>query len=189
MRKLFVVLVVLVNMALAEEVDRTGPYIAVGGGYAVFYDDNRMGSEPIDPSYNLNFIAGAFINKYLSVEVAVDYYNTFTNTSKDTTNIYIYDAAAKAHYPLWNDRIDLYAAFGAGGISWKETLDNVTQESSSGAVRGDVGAGFRALEWLTLNVGYRRYFFTLDKVDANGLITEQYNMELSSAYVNIEVQF
>lgn len=189
MKKLFIALFVLVNMALAEEVDRTGPYIAVGGGYAVFDDDNRMGSEPIDPSYNLNFIAGAFINTYLSVELAIDYYNTFTNTANDTTKIYIYDAAAKGHYPLWNNRIDLYAAFGAGGITWNETLNNITQESSSGAVRGDAGVGFRALEWLTFNAGFRRYFFTLDKVDANGLLTEQYKMELSSVYANIEVQF
>lgn len=189
MKKLFIVLLVLVNMVFAEEVDRTGPYIAAGGGYAVFNDDDRMGPDPIDPSYNLNFIAGAFINTYLSVELAIDYYKTFTNTANDTTKIYIFDAAAKAHYPLWSDRIDLYAAFGAGGITWKETLNNITQESSSGAVRGDAGVGFRALEWLTFNVGFRRYFFTLDKVDDNGLLTEQYNMELSSAYANIEVQF
>ncbi len=189
MTKLLIALLVLMNMVFAEELERTGPYIALGGGYAVFYDDNRMGSEPIDPSYNLNFIAGAFINTYLSVEIAIDYYNTFTNTANDTTKIYIFDAAAKVHYPFWDERIDLYAAFGAGGITWKETLINITQESSSGALRGDAGVGFRALEWLTLNIGYRRYFFTLDKVDANGLLTEQYNMELSSTYANIEVQF
>lgn len=189
MKKIVVLLLALVTIALAKDADRTGPYIAVGGGYAVFNDDNRMGSEPIDPTYNLNLIGGAFINKYLSVELGFDYYDTFTNDMQDTTDIYIFDAAAKVHYPFWKERIDLYAAFGAGGIAWKETLDGVTQEDNSGVLKGDVGIGFRTLDWLTVNMGYRRYFFTLDQVDNSGIVTQHYKMDLSSAYVNIEVQF
>jgi len=189
MKKIVILLLLLTSVSLAEEVDRTGPYIALGGGYALFYDDGRMGPEPVDASYDINFIAGAFINTYLSVEIAIDYFNAFTTPSQDTTKIYIYDAAAKAHYPLWDERIDLYGAFGAGGIKWQENLSGVAQSSSSGVLRGDAGVGFRALEWLTLNMGYRRYFFTLDQVDENGQLLRQYNMELGSAYANIEVQF
>ncbi|MGB5964738.1 MAG: porin family protein [Sulfurimonadaceae bacterium] len=190
MKKIVVLLLAFVTIALAESADRTGPYIAVGGGYAVFNDDNRMGPEPIEPSYNLNLIGGAFINKYLSVELSFDYFDTFRSEFHDnTTDIYIFEAVTKVHYPFWKERIDLYAAFGAGGIAWKETLGGVSQEDNSGALSGDVGIGFRTLDWLTLNMGYRRYYFTLDQVDNSGVVTQQYNMELSSAYVNIEVQF
>ncbi len=193
MKKLVIVLLAFAAIAFAQsDDDRTGPYIAVGGGYAVFNDDHRMDAEPlgVNPSYNLNIIGGAFLNQYFSVEISYDYYDTFVNDqNENTTKLYVLDVAAKAHYPFWKDRIDLYAAFGAGQVYWKEKLDGVSQEDKSGVLRGDAGVGFRALDWLTINIGYRRYFFTLDQ-EADGTIpSHSYFMDLSSAYTNIEVQF
>ncbi len=191
MKKIAILLFVFTAIAFAQsDDDRTGPYVAVGGGYALFDDDNRMNAQPtgVDPSYNINIIGGVFINRYLSVEIAYDYYDTFVNDeNENTTKLTILDVAAKAHYSFWKDRIDLYGAFGAGQIYWKENLDGVFQEDKSGSLRGDFGVGFRALEWLTINVGYRHYFFTLDHDTVNDY--QQYNMELRSAYTNIEVQF
>ena len=190
-----ILLLMIATLAWAEPMDRTGPYVALGGGYAVFYDAERMGPEVVEPSYNVNLIGGVFINKYLSVELGYDYYNTFTTASQvNTTSIYFLDAATKAHYSFWRERIDLYAAFRAGGVFWKENLDGVTQQDNSGAVGGDLGVGFRALEWLTFNVGYKRYFFTLEhdtetKDALNNIVYERYNMEVGSAYANIEVLF
>ncbi len=189
MKKIVMLLLLLASSVVSGADDRTGPYLAVGGGYAVFYDDKRMGTEPVKDSYNINVIGGAFINKYLSVELGLDYFDTFRNEFDDVTDIYIIDATAKAHYPVWRDRIDLYAAFGAGSVNWKENVSGITHEDSSGVLKGDVGVGFRSWEWLTLNIGYRRYYFTLDQLDNGGLVAQQYNMELSSAYANIEVQF
>ncbi len=195
MTKIAALFLLITTLALAEPADRTGPYIAIGGGYAVFDDDDRMEAEQIDPSFNVSITGGAFINKYLSVELCLDYYETFTNeTNTNSTGIYFFDAAVKAHYPFWKERIDLYAAFGAGGIAWKENLNGVSQNDNSSATRGDVGIGFRAQEWLTFNVGFRRYFFTLDHdtgtIDPdNNIIYERYNMQVSSGYANIEVQF
>ena len=154
-----------------------------------------MGTEVVEPSYNVNLIGGVFINKYLSVELGYDYYNTFTTASQvNTTRIYFLDAATKAHDSVWRERIDLYAAFRAGGVFWKENLAGVAQEDNSGAVGGDIGVGFRALEWLTFNVGYKRYFFTLEhdtqtKDALDNIVYERYNMEVGSAYANIEVLF
>ncbi len=188
------ILLMMATLGWAEPMDRIGPYVSLGGGYATFYDDKRM-QERVEPSYNINLIGGVFINKYLSVELAYDYYNTFTTASQvNTTRIYIVDAAAKAHYSFWRERIDLYAAFGAGGIFWRESLAGVSQEDNSGSIRGDAGVGFRALEWLTLNLGYRRYFFTLEhdtgtKDALENIIYDTYNMEIGSAYANIEVLF
>ncbi len=196
MKKVFLVLVTLVTLSFAEPADRTGPYIAVGGGYALFEDDRRMetASQEVNPSYNLNIIGGAFINRYLSVELSYDYYDTFVNDlNENTTKLSIIDVATKAHYPLWKERIDLYGAFGAGQVFWSENLNGVRQDSKSGILRGDVGIGYRPLNWLTFNVGFRRYFFTLDQqtgTDSDGnVLYHRYYMELSSGYANIEVQF
>ena len=193
MKKIVFSLVALTSLLFSEAIDRTGPYIALGGGYATFYDDGRLGSSEIDSSYNVNLIGGAFINKYLSVELGLDYYDTFKNVAGDTTNIYMVEAIAKAHYPVWKDRIDFYGAFGAGGMWWKETLLGVSQDDKSGVVSGDLGFGLRALDWLTLNLGYRRYFFTLEHQLQTTNLTEasfiHYNMEVSTVYTNIEVQF
>lgn len=188
-------LLVLLTLLGAEPTDRTGPYIAAGGGYATFYDDERMQVEDINNVYNMNLMGGAFINKYLSVELGVDYYPTFTSSENDnTTHIYIIDAAAKAHYAFWKDRIDLYAAFGAGGLFWKENILGAVNKDNSSEVRGDIGVGIRMLRDLTLNIGYRRYFFILDhetglKDENRNIEYIRYNMTLSSAYANIEVQF
>ena len=195
MKKILVSLMALVTLALAEPADRTGPYIAVGWGYAVLNDDGRMQAASLDNAYNLNFIGGVFINQYLSVELAYDTYKTFENVyNLNTTKISVIDVDAKAHYPFWNDKIDLYGAFGAGQVFWSEDLNGVSQGDKSGVLRGDVGVGFRALEWLTMNVGYRRYYFTLDhntgtKDSENNIIYERYDMKVSSVYATIEVQF
>lgn len=197
MKKIVLLLLSLVTLSLGEPMDRTGPYLAVGVCYAVFDDDLRMEAEPlgINSSYNVNIIGGAFINRYLSVEIAYDYYSVFENDlNVNTTKLSVADVAAKAHYPFWKERIDLYGAFGAGQIYWSENVNGNTQEDQSGVLRADVGVGFRALKWLTINVGYRRYLFTLEhdtgETDADSnIIYQQHNMKLSSAYTNIEVLF
>ena len=192
MKKIVTALLLCLTSLFAESADRTGPYIAVGGGYALFDDDKRMEAGTIESSYNLNIIGGVFINKYLSVELSYDYFKMFENSDNaNTTNISIIDVDAKAHYPLWRERIDLYAAFGAGEIMWRETLNGIGQDDTSGVLRGDVGVGFRALDYLTLNLGYRRYMFQLDHNigTADNIVYERYNMSVSSAYVTIEVLF
>ena len=192
MKKIVLLVLTLSTLLLAEAIDRTGPYVALGGGYATFYDDGRL-VKPIDSSYNANLIGGVFINKYLSVELSFDYYDTFKNSVGDTTDLYMLEAVTKAHYPVWRERIDFYAAFGAGGMWWKENLNSISQEDNAGILSGDLGVGLRALEWLTLNLGYRRYFFTLDHQNptttAEEVSVTRYYMELGSAYANIEVQF
>jgi len=192
MKKIVSALLFCLSLLSAESADRTGPYIAAGIGYAIFNDDQRMEAETVDSSYNLNIIGGVFINKYLSVELSYDYFKVFENSfNANTTKVSIIDVDAKAHYPLWRERIDLYAAFGAGEIMWRETLNGVVQDDTSGVLRGDVGVGFRALDYLTLNLGYRRYFFQLDHNigTADNIIYERYNMSVSSAYATIEVLF
>lgn len=193
MKKIVFSLVTFTTLLFSEALDRTGPYIALGGGYATFYDDDRLGSSEIDPSYNVNLIGGVFINKYLSVELGLDYYDTFENAVGDTTNIYMFEAIAKAHYSVWKDRIDFYGAFGAGGMQWRETLLGVSQDDNSGVVSSDLGLGLRPLDWLTFNLGYRRYFFTLEHQLETTNLTEasfiRYHMEVSTVYTNIEVQF
>ena len=193
MKKLLLLLA-LSTLLFSEAIDRTGPYLSLGGGYTTLDDDQRMKGE-VEGSYNINLIGGAFINKYFSVELGGDYYGTFSSSENtNSTHVYFIDAAAKAHYPFWRNRIDLYAAFGAGAVFWKENIDGVGESDRSSALRGDVGIGYRVLKNLTFNLGYRRYFFILD--DTTGALLDngdpeiiRYNMQISSAYANIEVQF
>ncbi len=193
MKKLLLLLT-LSTLLFSEARDRTGPYLALGGGYATLDDNQRMQGR-VEDSYNINLIGGAFINKYFSVELAGDYYAKFNNAeNENSTSVYFIDAAAKAHYPFWRNRIDVYAAFGAGAVFWKEQYNGGSEDDRSSALRGDIGIGYRVLETLTLNLGYRRYFFILDDT-TSALLTNgdpeviRYNMQVSSAYVNIEVQF
>ena len=193
MKKLLV-LIIFTALLFAEAIDRTGPYLSLGGGYAGLDDDKRMQGD-VESSYNVNLIGGAFINKYFSVELAVDYYDKFTTADNtNSTTVYFIDAAAKVHYPFWRNRIDIYASFGAGAVLWKEHYNGGDENDRSSALRGDVGIGYRLLDDLTLNLGYRRYFFILDD-DTGGLLENgdpeiiRYNMQIGSAYANIEVQF
>ena len=193
MKKIVITLITLTTLLFAEAIDRTGPYVALGGGYANFYNDGRLGATELGPTYNVNLIGGVFINKFLSVDLMLDYFDTFENSVGDTTDIFMLEAVVKAHYPVWRDRIDFYGAFGAGGMLWKEDLKGVSQSDNSGVISGDIGVGIRAVKWLTLNLGYRRYFFKLDQLKEittkNDEGFERYYMELSSIYANIEVQF
>ena len=192
--KKVLLLLTLSTLLFSEAIDRTGPYLSLGGGHATLDDDQRMQGD-IEHTYNINLIGGAFINEYFSVELGGDYYSTFsTLENENSTKVYFIDAAAKAHYPFWRNRIDVYAAFGAGAIFWKENINGVSKDDRSSALRGDMGIGYRVLETLTLNLGYRRYFFILD--DTTGEILDngdpeviRYNMQIGSAYANIEVQF
>ena len=193
MKKLLLLLT-LSTLLFSEAIDRTGPYLALGGGHATLDDDQRMQGD-VKHSYNINLIGGAFINKYFSVELAGDYYGKFENADNDnSTSVYFIDAAAKAHYPFWRNRIDVYAAFGAGAVFWKENVNGLSQDDRSSALRAEAGIGYRFLRSLTLNMGYRRYFFSLD--DTTGALLEngdleiiRYHMQIGSAYANIEVQF
>ena len=193
MKKL-ILLLTLSTLLFSEARDRTGPYLSLGGGYATLDDDERMQGN-VEDTYNINLIGGAFINKYFSVELAGDYYATFNSSeNQNSTRVYFIDAATKVHYPFWRNRIDVYAAFGAGAVFWKENINGVGANDRSSALRGDIGIGYRVLESLTLNLGYRRYFFILD--DTTGTLLDngdpeviRYNMQVSSAYANIEVQF
>ena len=197
MLRAFVSVLLLTSLLQGEAVDRTGPYLSLGMGHSTLEDDGRMQTQKIDTQNNYTLVGGAFINKYLSVEINLDYFETFTNSeNSNETTIYIVDAAAKAHYSVWKDRIDFYGAFGAGSILWKETLNGVSQDDKAGVLRGDLGIGFRAVEWLTLNIGLRRYYFTLDHSyetkDSNDKPVYNYNrfhMTATSAYANLEVQF
>jgi len=181
-KKYLLVMLVLLSLE-AEELDRTGPYIALGGGYAL-YEDGRQSNLKMEPSYNINFIAGAFINKYLSVELALDYYNEFQSKDlSDSAKAMIIDVDTKAHYSFWHDQIDLYGAFGAGQIFWSENVLGVGSTSTSAVLRGDIGIGYRIGHDYTLNIGARRYFFNLEQLD------DTYNMNINSFYTNLEVQF
>ncbi|MBU0631449.1 porin family protein [bacterium] len=167
----------------AEQKERDGgPYIGVGYGMASYNDDDYFDSVVDSNVASYNLYAGAFINKYLSVEL--DYiksgqFNVIdSTTSKTTFNYTSITIGALAHYPTFEDSLDFYAKFGAG-------QSYVSMSSYDGAALV-VGAGvsYRIDETFALRLAYDLYTFNYDS-DSRG----RFNMNMQYAYAAIEVQF
>lgn len=174
--------------------DRTGPYLGVGAGLSYYNDDGRLQRVSTDHASSYRFCAGAFINEYLSVEIDYAYLKAFQGTSEIGEAVEekfeALTVAALAHYPVWENRIDLFAKFGAGELFWSETGKTQKQDDSTGTLLVGAGVGYRPTERLTFNLGYDYYTFSLDALDpATNLAMKRYEMEIGLLYLGVEVQF
>ncbi len=178
--------VILVPLWLAAGADRAGPYLEAGLGTATYEDDGRLASVDGAGEAQYRFIAGAFINSYLSVELGFSHFNDFEGkTAEGERTREAFDClsvGAVAHYPLFDDRIDLFAKFGAGQIFWNET-GNGNRDSSAAALLYGAGVGVRATSRLTFNVGYDFHSFGMDDN------TTRYDMNIGSVYFDVQVRF
>jgi len=186
MRKadIFVPIVLLAAGLLAAE--RSGPYLGAGVGLGSYDDDGRLAKVEAGERTQYRFAGGAFINRHLSVALAYGRFEAFEGRTAEgalsSERFETISAEAAAHYPVWKDRIDLFAKFGAGEIFWDQTAPGHHSSSAAVLVYG-VGIGFRPQPRVTLNAGYDLYRFSMD---ANGT---SFDMGLGSAYVGVEVQF
>ena len=177
---------ILLAATLLCAAERSGPYLEAGAGLGSYNDDSRRAEITTDSVTQYRFGAGAFINDYLSVSLDYAQFGDFDGrtgtgeTSRETFKAL--SAAVTGHYPVFNERIDLYARFGAGELYWDQSRPE-RKSSSAGTVVFGIGVGVRAMEWLTVNAGYDLYQFGMDE---NGT---SYDMSLGSAYVGIQVLF
>jgi hypothetical protein len=166
--------------------DRSGPFLEAGAGVGTYYDDGRLAD--IESLNVLQFRAGAgaYINRYFSVALEYAQFEVFEGTTQDAQASRQYfrmlSADVAGHYPLLEEKMDLFAKFGAGEIFWDQTEPASLSSSAAVLVYG-AGIGVRAVSWLTFNVGYDFYTFEMDTGEAS------YDMYLGSAYLDLQVQF
>ena len=166
--------------------ERSGPYLGAGVGFGTYNDDGRLQSIENSNVPQLRLSAGAFINKYFSVALDYGQFQAFqgkTDSGDKTLEYFkMITADVYGHYPVWNDRIDLYARFGAGQIFWDETGAMEHSSTAATLVYG-AGIGYRPWNRLTINLGYDFYQFSMDGD------TKSYNMDLGTSYLEFQVQF
>lgn len=167
----------------AEQIQRDGgPYIGAGYGIALYGDDHFYNDVKDRNIASYNLYAGAYINRFLSVELGYmksgDFNVVDTNLAKDKFNYSSITVNALAHYPVWDGDLDFYAKFGAG-------QSNVSISNNDGAATV-VGAGmsYRLNKTYALRVAYDMYTFQYDS-DLRG----NFNMNMQYGYAAIEVQF
>jgi opacity protein-like surface antigen len=174
--------------------DRAGPYLGLGAGLSHYNDDGRLQSIDTDYTAAYRFYAGAFINKHLSVEIDYNYLKAFSATSESGNSVEekfeVLTVAALAHYPVWEERIDWFAKFGAGELFWQETEASQKQGDSTGTLMFGAGVGYRPVDRLTFNLGYDYYIFDLvSPVSQSDTSTRRYEMGIGEIYLEVEVQF
>ena len=167
-----------------------GPYIGLGYGISQYNDDKYYTDMKEDSSESATFYVGAYINKHLSVELS---YVSFDakglgdsflvnkdSSSDETINFYATTISTLAHYPILNDKLDLYARFGAG-----EMGSNIANDNGFTLVYG-VGIAYRFNETFETKLAYDSYHFGFD---INEDKSSEYRMVLDYLYMAIEVQF
>jgi len=166
--------------------DRSGPYIGIGAGLAIYDDGNRLASieDKSDEAYRI--YAGAYINEYFSVEIDYTAGMRFEGVSVlggDVVDTFsVFSIAALAHYPLEKYGVDFYGKFGAGQLQWKES-GIAGSSSNAGTILFGAGMGYRFGEQFTFNVGYDYYAFKME------VLIQNYRMSLGMPYVKFEMQF
>jgi hypothetical protein len=178
---IFLLSLLMQSFAYGVEKERNGgPYLGGGYGLSSYNDAGYFTQKESQQKSAYDIFAGAYINKYLSVELnymksgdfnVVDAQSTHFNYSAVTVN-------ALAHYPIWYDSIDLFAKFGAG-----QSFSTLASSDGSAMVFGG-GVSYRIDDTFSLRAAYDIYKFNYASDSKGG-----YNMDLRFANVGVEVQF
>ncbi|MDY0120337.1 MAG: porin family protein [Sulfurimonas sp.] len=177
MMKLLLGLLVTLSALYADR--DGGPYLGLGYASSTYKDDGFYGEIKEDKAQSPLFYAGAYINKHLSVEFSYADLGSYEITDTQEEDISAYHISTLAHYPLWDDKIDLYAKFGVGELSLKSA-----SKSGFTYVYG-VGTAYRFNKYLALRVAYERYNFSYEDT----INVQSYDMTVDTLYGAFEVQF
>lgn len=175
--------------------ERSGPYLGLGYGLGDLDDGGSYSEQGFTQItehevQTLYLYAGAFINENLSVEL--DYLSFDDVTAQDGTGKEILDSVtivsvvAVAHYPVLEDRLDLFGRFGAGQILGKERGD-VDRDYNEAALLFGAGIGYRPNKALTFKIGYDR--FSYDKISTISADAQKSSTVIDFIYGAFEVQF
>ncbi len=165
-----------------------GPYIGVGYGISKYSNDGLYDTLYEDTSEALTLYGGAYINKHLSVELgyvsfdAKNYADGYVVDENKTLGFGVISVSTLAHYPFFDDSLDVYIRFGVGEMS----LSGL--EKSGFVMQYGLGVGVRIDETLSIKMAYDLYRFNYDdESDASNIVG--YKMEIDYIYSAIEVQF
>ncbi len=161
-----------------------GPYIGLGYGVSILDSDDLYKGEVEDDSSALMFYAGAYINKYLSVEfnyvdfnIENDYQLINELDTVSSLSFETYNVSTLAHYAFFDDILDFYGKFGVGNIS----TDGLGSSGFTMLYGG--GMGVRFSDMFSMRVAYDRYSVEYYK----GLV--EHNMKIDFVYSAFEMQF
>ena len=180
MKFIFVLIVAL--SALYADRDG-GPYLGVGYASSSYKDNGFYDAIKEDKAESPLFYAGAYINKHLSVEFSYADLGVYEITDTQEEEISAYHISTLAHYPLLDDKIDLYAKFGVGELSLKSA-----SKSGFTYVYG-IGTAYRFNKTFALRLAYERYNFSYEVSQEETLNATSYDMTLDTLYGAFEVQF
>jgi len=180
--KIVLAILIFVTVLLADR--DGGPYIGVGYGVSNYDSNGVFMIDKENESDVFTFYTGAYINKYLSVELTYLDFNIgdsyslvdYTDTKQKLT-FTTYNVSTLAHYAFFDDMLDFYAKFGVGNMSAKG-LDS----SDFGMLYGG-GVGLRFSEMFSMKVAYDRYMVDYQK----GNVDKKMNLDV--IYTAFEVQF
>lgn len=161
-----------------------GPYIGFGYGVSEFDDGGIYKEVNEKKSDMMVFYVGAYINKYLSVELAqVDFtsgnsYEAISSTNtKSSLTFSSLNVSTLAHYAFFDDSLDFYAKFGAGSMD-----ANGVGTTGATIIYGG-GIGYRLGSMLSIKAAYDTYVIDYQKD------TTELTMNISIIYIGIEYQF
>lgn len=161
-----------------------GPYIGLGYGVSKYDSDGLFKQEKENDSSAYTIYAGAYVNKYLSVELGyIDFNSGDSYMVVDSTDITktlsfsTYNVSTLVHYAFFDDILDFYGKFGVGQMS-------ASGLGSSGfTMLYGAGVGLRFNDMFSLKVAYDRY-----DTDYTELATK-HDMHIDFIYSAIEIQF
>ncbi|MEA3331750.1 MAG: outer membrane beta-barrel protein [Campylobacterota bacterium] len=173
-----VVLLFLMFMGVVYADRDGGPYVGVGYGVSQYNSDGLYENLKRDTSNSTTIYAGAYINKYFSVELGQV---NFTSWEVDDSSSVSYSALSVStlvHYAFFDDILDFYAKFGVGQID----ASGIDSGGFTFVYGGGVGVRFN--EWFSMKVAYDRYAF-----EYQDAISGNYNMNIDNLYSALEFQF
>ena len=147
----------------------SGPYIGIGYGNS-YLDASKPHESSYEESNTKNIYLGAYINRYLSVE-----FNYINAQGYDDATLNGYNFSTLAHYPFFNDRVDIYGRFGAGEIRYSLNDDAVAD------VIFGAGVSYRVSKQYSIKIAVDYHMF-----DAT---FNSQKAELYNTFLALEVQF
>jgi len=181
----FIVIFLLIFSTLQADRDG-GPYLGLGIGVSKVNTDGLYDALVRDTSTGLTFYAGAYINKYLSVEasyVSFDSWhldNGFETPDGKEIGAGAIAVSTLAHYAFFDDTLDFYAKFGLADMSF-----NVAYDDGFGMLYGG-GMAYRFDETFSVKLAYDMYRFDYD--NTNDAVAD-HRMRLEYLYTGFEMQF
>jgi len=172
--KFFVLLFFAITLLWADR--SGGPYIGLGYAHSQLKEKGFFDLED-DGDSSLLFVAGAYINPYLSVEIEYTDLLSFKRNNGENVEAKILDVNTQAHYAFFENRLDFFAKFGVGEI-YK------TQKGFTFVYGG--GAAYRLNDRYALRIGYNYFDFGYDE---NGDNSSDIDMGINQFYGVFEVQF